>query len=83
MKRIQTILGGALAAAALFATTGCETIREYSVNSYQGVLPAGDSRASGSVTPTAVKDETPRPSVPEAPVTASPAAGGPVVGNKR
>jgi hypothetical protein len=74
MKRIGKMLSAAMAVTALFGMTGCDTIRDYSVNSYQGVLPMGDFRPSGSI-PTTMTPETPMPSVPTPAPTASPAAG--------
>jgi hypothetical protein len=62
--------------ASVMLFTGCDTIRDYSVNSYQGVLPAGDMRGSGSVAAALPKEDSPKPSVPEPPVAAAPAAGG-------
>jgi hypothetical protein len=76
MKRKISLLSAGCAAMILFATAGCDTIRDYSVNSYQGVLPTGDARMSGSVAPTAPTAETPNPSIPERAPTAAPAAEG-------
>ena len=35
-------MSAALAASILLATAGCDSIRDYSVNSYQGVIPMGN-----------------------------------------
>lgn len=43
-----------LLAAGLFSGVGCDTIRDYSISSYQGPLPANDMRigsGGGSVAP--------------------------------
>jgi len=74
MKRALNGLGAALCAGALLATVGCEGIRDYSVNSYQGVMPAGDFRPSGSVAISRTTPDAPRPSVPTPPPEAAPAA---------
>ncbi|MGZ5529839.1 MAG: hypothetical protein ACXWJB_14270 [Limisphaerales bacterium] len=54
MKRVKNCLGMVLATAALFATVGCDHIRDYSVNSYQGVMPVNDFRPAGSGTVTII-----------------------------
>jgi hypothetical protein len=77
MKRVKNGLGAALGAAALFATVGCDHIRDYSVNSYQGVMPVGDFRPAGSVAIAQQRTDSPRPSVPVAPPEAAPAASAP------
>jgi hypothetical protein len=74
MKRVKNSLGVALGAAALFATIGCDHIRDYSVNSYQGVMPVGDFRPAGSVAATQASPNSPRPSIPTPPPEAAPAA---------
>jgi hypothetical protein len=74
MKRVKNSLGAALAAAALFATIGCDHIRDYSVNSYQGVMPTGDFRPAGSIAAASQNPNSPRPSVPTQPPEAAPAA---------
>jgi hypothetical protein len=74
MKRVLKGLGGALGACALLATVGCDHIRDYSVNSYQGVMPVGDFRPAGSVAAAQQPSNMPRPSVPTAPPEAAPAA---------
>ncbi|HUS34466.1 MAG TPA: hypothetical protein VM680_03855 [Verrucomicrobiae bacterium] len=74
MRRVLNGLGGALCACALLATTGCDHIRDYSVNSYQGVMPAGDYRPTGSIASTLRTPDAPRPSVPAQPPEAAPAA---------
>ncbi len=51
MKKTFNKLGAALCACALLATVGCGSIREYSVNSYQGILPAADVTPWGSLPP--------------------------------
>src|SRR3954468_15332535 len=76
MKRTTSLLSAGCAAMILLATAGCDTIRDYSVNSYQGVLPTGDARGTGSVAPLAPLPETPKPSVPESVPAAAPAAEG-------
>jgi hypothetical protein len=73
MKRVLNGLGAALSAGALLATIGCESIRDYSVNSYQGVMPVSDTRPSGSL-PANVNNNTPKPSVPPQPPEAAPSA---------
>jgi hypothetical protein len=73
MKRIGKLLSAAIAVTAFLGMTGCDTIRDYSVNSYQGVMPISDFRPSGSV-PTTMTPDSPKPSVPTAPPAASPAA---------
>ena len=73
MKKIGNFLSALMAAAIVFGTTGCDTIRDYSVNSYQGVMPMSDFRPSGSVAAT-VTEETPRPSVPAPAPAAAPNA---------
>lgn len=77
MKRILNGLGGALCAAVLLVTVGCDTIRDYSVNSYQGVMPVGDFRPGGSVAPARPTADTPKPSVPTPAPEAAPAAAAP------
>jgi hypothetical protein len=74
MKRIKTGLGAALCAGALLATVGCDHIRDYSVHSYQGVMPVGDFRPAGSIAAAPQRLDTPRPSVPAQPPEAAPAA---------
>jgi hypothetical protein len=73
MKRIAKLTSAALAATVLLATAGCDSIRDYSVNSYQGVIPMNDFRGSGSVA-TSLPPETPNPSIPQPAPTAAPAA---------
>jgi hypothetical protein len=73
MKRIAKLLSAASVAIVLLGTTGCDTIRDYSVNSYQGVLPMSDFRPTGSV-PTTLTPDSPKPSVPAAAPAASPNA---------
>jgi hypothetical protein len=73
MKRIAKLLSAAMAAFVVLGTTGCDTIRDYSVNSYQGVMPMSDYHPTGSVATTLTSD-TPKPSVPAAAPTASPNA---------
>jgi hypothetical protein len=80
MRRVLNGLGAALGACVLLATTGCDTIRDYSVNSYQGVMPAGDFRPSGSIAATARTPDMPKPSVPTQPPEAAPAASGAAAG---
>jgi hypothetical protein len=75
MKRIGHLVSAAAAAAILLATAGCDSIRDYSVNSYQGVLPMSDFRPSGTV-PTTLTADSPKPSTPPStPAASSPAAG--------
>jgi hypothetical protein len=73
MKRVMNGLGAALCAGALLATIGCDSIRDYSVNSYQGVMPVNDFRPSGSIALSKMPDK-PNPSVPVPPPEAAPAA---------
>jgi hypothetical protein len=75
MKRVKNGLGAALCAGALLATVGCDSIRDYSVNSYQGVMPVGDFRPAGSVVVAKTGPDMPKPSVPTPPPEAAPAAG--------
>jgi hypothetical protein len=77
MKRVLNGLGAALGAGVLLATIGCDHIRDYSVNSYQGVMPVGDFRPAGSVAAARITPETPKPSVPDQPPEAAPAAAAP------
>jgi hypothetical protein len=74
MKKTGKLLSAAVAATIILGTTGCDTVRDYSVNSYQGVMPMSDFRPNGSV-PTTITQETPKPSVPTPAPTAAPAAG--------
>lgn len=74
MKRLLNGLGAALCAGALLASVGCDTIRDYSVNSYQGVMPAGDMRPSGTIVAGRMTPDTPKPSVPTPAPEAAPAA---------
>jgi hypothetical protein len=76
MKRVLNVVGGALGVAALIATIGCDHIRDYSVNSYQGVIPAGSMAAFGASTPPRMTAQTPKPSVPTPAPEAAPSAGG-------
>jgi len=62
-----------LGAVAIFCTVGCNGIREYSVRSYQGVLPMDDFRPPTTVT-ARLDSEKPNPSTPAAPPVAAPAA---------
>jgi hypothetical protein len=73
MKHVAKTVAFTLSAAALVAITGCTNIREYSVSSYQGVLPVNDFRPT-SVTAARVEPEMPKSSVPATPPTAAPAA---------
>jgi hypothetical protein len=73
MKRIGNLASAALAATILLATAGCDSIRDYSVSSYQGVLPMADFRPSGSV-PMTLNQDTPKPSVPQTAASGSSAA---------
>jgi len=73
MKQIAKLLSGATAAIIVLGTTGCGSVRQYSVNSYQGVLPMNDFRPATSVSTTQTQ-ETPKPSVPAAAPAASPNA---------
>ncbi len=57
MKKPFHKLGAFLCAGALLATVGCDSVREYSVNSYQGILPAADLTPWGSLPPTRVETE--------------------------
>jgi len=70
MKRALNGLGAALCAGALLATIGCDSIRDYSVNSYQGVMPINDFRPVA----TARMPDKPNLSVPLPPPEAAPAA---------
>jgi hypothetical protein len=74
MKRVLKGLGAALCASVLLATIGCDHIRDYSVNSYQGVMPVGDFRPAGSVAAAQMQPNSPRPSIPAPPPEAAPAA---------
>jgi hypothetical protein len=72
MKRALNGLGAALCAGALLATVGCESIRDYSVRTYQGVMPINDFRPAGSAA--LARADIPNPSVPVPPPEAAPAA---------
>lgn len=60
----------AAGAVLLLGTTGCDSIREYSVNSYQGVLPMQDSRLSRGLT---AGPAAPAPKAPETTTAPAPA----------
>jgi len=72
MKRALNGLGAALCAGALLATVGCDSIRTYSVRTYQGVMPVNDFRPTGAAT--VARTDIPNPSVPTPPPEAAPAA---------
>jgi|SwirhirootsSR2_FD_contig_81_255088_length_477_multi_3_in_0_out_0_2 hypothetical protein len=74
MKRALNGLGAALCAGALLATVGCDSIRDYSVSTYQGVMPVNDFRPSGAVAISKTNADMPRPSIPTPAPEAAPAA---------
>ena len=75
MKIAFKKLGAALGAATLLAATGCDSIRDYSVNSYQGIMPVADMRPTGAMPPTTIEVVTVAPAAPLAvPAAEAPAA---------
>jgi len=79
MKKALKASRAALCVAALLATVGCDSIRDYSVRTYQGVMPINDFRPTGAVT---ARADIPNPSVPTPPPEAAPAASAPATATK-